>query len=318
MSQPSPIPESILDAATDWLVLIHSGEITEIQLQQFEQWKSERKEHALAISQIERFTQGLSGLPSSFQPDALVESKQKFNTSLKHKMLFGLSGFLVLGLSAYSMPWAKWQADYHTQVGKIKTVPLADGTKLILASNSYVNVDFSKQTRQIELVEGEIYIQTAKDPQHRPFMVTTQDGKIEALGTQFTVRQEDRKRTKVKVYEHAVALYPAETTTRKLLQQGQRTSFDASSISAINPLQNDQPYWTQHLLVVEQWPLKKVLDELYRYQNGTYFIDPELETVRVSGVFSLKDPKQSLENLAYTHQLELDYYSAYLLKIKKR
>jgi transmembrane sensor len=61
-----------------------------------------------------------------------------------------------------------------------------------------------------------------------------------------------------------------------------------------------------------------VLDELYRYQNGTYFIDPELEKVRVSGVFSLKNPKQSLENLAYTHQLELDYYSAYLLKIKKR
>ena len=41
MSQPSPLPESILDAAADWLVLIHSGEITEIQLQQFEQWKSE-------------------------------------------------------------------------------------------------------------------------------------------------------------------------------------------------------------------------------------------------------------------------------------
>lgn len=318
MPQHTSLPNHILDEAADWLVLIHSGEVTEEQREQFEQWKSKNKEHALAISQIERFTQGLSDLPNSFQPDTLVKSKHTFSTSLKHNMLFGLSGFYIIGLSLYCIPWAKLQADYHSQVGEIKTVPLADGTELILASNSYVNIDFSKQTRQVELVEGEIYIQTAKDPKHRPFIVTTKDGKIEALGTQFTVRQEDEYRTKVKVYEHAVALYPAKTDTRKLLQQGQRTSFDADTISAINPLKNEQPYWTQHLLVVEQWPLKKVLDELYRYQNGTYFLAPELENVHVSGVFSLKNPKQSLENLAYTHQLELDYYSSYLLKIKKR
>jgi len=70
--------------------------------------------------------------------------------------------------------------------------------------------------------------------------------------------------------------------------------------------------------VVEQWPLEKVIGELYRYKKGTYFIDPTLKDLRVSGVFSLKNPQQSLETLAYTHQLELSYYSAYLLKIKKR
>lgn len=318
MSQRAPISDSILNAAADWLVLLHSGEMNEEQQQQFEQWKSENHQHADAISQIERFTQGLSDLPNTFQPNALVESKQKFNTSIKHNLLFGLSGFFLVGLFTYFLPWAKWQADYHTQVGEIKTLPLADGTTLILASDSYVNINISKQSRQIELVSGEVYIQTAKDPQHRPFMVTTRAGKVEALGTQFTVRQEDRQQTKVKVYQHAVALYPTQTGIRKVLQQGQRTTFDARSISAINPLENDRPYWTQHLLVVEQWPLKKVLEELYRYQDGSYFIDPALEKVPVSGVFSLKDPKQSLENLAYTYQLELDYYSTYLLKIKKR
>jgi transmembrane sensor len=69
-------------------VLIHSGKSPKYNYSNLSNGSLKSKEHALAISQIERFTQGLSGLPSSFQPDALVESKQKFNTSLKHNMLF--------------------------------------------------------------------------------------------------------------------------------------------------------------------------------------------------------------------------------------
>ena len=63
MSQSSQIPEHILDEATDWLVLIYSGEMSEIEQQQFEQWQAEKKEHALAIQQIRHFTHGLTDPP---------------------------------------------------------------------------------------------------------------------------------------------------------------------------------------------------------------------------------------------------------------
>ncbi|MEB6666710.1 FecR domain-containing protein [Acinetobacter vivianii] len=318
MSQVSKIPDHVLDEATDWLVLLHSGEMTELQQQQFEHWQAEKKEHALAIQHINKFTHGLTGLSNHFPSESIVQSNQKFNLKAKRNMLFSLSGLLVLGCATYLMPWAKWQSDYHTQVGEIKTISLKDGSSLILASDSYINVDFSEQTRQIQLIEGEIYIQTAKDPQHRPFMVKTKDGAIEALGTQFTVRQEHHDQTRVKVYQHAVALQPQDSGQRQILQQGQRAYFDTQQISKPLALENDRPYWTQQLLVVDQWPLQKVLDELYRYKKGTYLIDTELKKIPISGVFSLQNPQQSLDTLAYTHQLELSYYSPYLLKIKKR
>ncbi|EPF79689.1 sensor [Acinetobacter gyllenbergii] len=318
MSQTPKIPDHVLDQAADWLVLLHSGEMTELQQQQFEQWQAEKQEHAFAIQHINRFTQGLSGLSNHFPSESLVQSKQKFNLSTKRNMLLSLSGLMVIGCGIYLLPWAKWQSDDHTKVGEIKTVALQDGSTLILASDSYIKVDFSEQTRQIQLIEGEIYIQTAKDPQHRPFMVNTKDGAIEALGTQFTVRQEQDDQTRVKVYQHAVALQPQDSGQRQILQQGQRAYFDSQQISKPLPLNNEQPYWTQQLLVVEQWPLEKVIGELYRYKKGTYFITPELKDLRVSGVFSLKNPQQSLETLAYTHQLELSYYTPYVLKIKKR
>lgn len=318
MSAINKIPPHVLDAAADWLVLLHSGEMTALQQQQFEQWKAEKKEHQLALQQMEKFSHGLSNLVGNFPSKALVQSNQKFNLAAKRNMLLSLSGLVIVGLSAYFIPWEKWQSDYHTKVGEIKKVSLKDGSQLIMASDCYVDVNFTQEKRQIKLIDGEIYIETAKDAQHRPFIVETKNGSVEALGTQFTVRQENSEQTKVKVYKHAVAIEPENSSKRQILKQGQRAFFDEKYISKALPLDNDQPYWTQQLLVVDQWPLQKVLDELFRYKKGTYHLAPELKNIKISGVFSLKNPEQSLETLAYSHQLELTYYSPYLLNIKKR
>ncbi len=318
MSDMNKIPPHVLDAAADWLVILHSGEMTTLQQQQFEQWKAEKKEHQLALQQMEKLSHGLSNFAGNFPSEALVQSNQKFNLAAKRNMLLSLSGLMFVGLSAYFIPWEKWQSDYHTKVGEIKKVSLKDGSQLIMASDCYVDVNFTQEKRQIKLIDGEIYIETAKDAQHRPFIVETKNGSVEALGTQFTVRQENSEQTKVKVYKHAVAIEPENSSKRQILKQGQRAFFDEKYISKALPLDNDQPYWTQQLLVVDQWPLQKVLDELFRYKKGTYHLAPELKNIKISGVFSLKNPEQSLETLAYSHQLELTYYSPYLLNIKKR
>ncbi len=60
-----------------------------------------------------------------------------------------------------------------------------------------------------------------------------------------------------------------------------------------------------------------MLHELYRYQEGHYFIDKAIQDIPVSGVFSLSDPQQSLETLASAHQLKLDFYSSYMLYVKQ-
>ena len=320
MSAPQTIPEHVIDEATDWLVLLHSGEVTELQLQKFEQWKAEKQQNALAIQYIERLTQGLSNLPSNFQPELLVSSEKKFHSALKRNILLSLSGLFFLGFLASCISWEKWQADYHTEVGEIKSVLLEDGSQLILSSDSYVKIKFSTQKRQVKLIEGEIYIQTAKDQQkhYRPFIVETQDGEIEALGTQFTVRQENSHKTKVSVYQHAVAVHAEQLTESHVIHQGHHVVFDNQYISKSTALQNEYPYWTQRLLVVEKWSLEKVLSELYRYKKGTYFLDESLKAIPVSGVFSLQNTQQSLETLAYSHQLDLNFYSRYVLKIKKK
>lgn len=316
MTNPEKLSEQVLDEATDWLVTLHSGEVNDEQYQQFEQWKNQKPENLLAIEQVQKIISGLNELPENLKHQSFAHSKNEFHQTLKNNTLLSLIGLFILTFFLYQLPWSKWQADYHTEIGEIKNIPLQDGSQLILASNSYINVEYTKKSRTIKLITGEVYIKTASDSYKRPFFVNTSNGELEALGTQFSVLHENHK-TKLNVYQHAVAIHAHHQSSPQIVQQGHRTVFDDHFISKSIPLKNDQPYWTQHLLVVENWPLKKVLHELYRYQDGHYFIDKNVQNISVSGIFSLSDPQQSLETLASAHQLELDFYSSYVLYVKK-
>lgn len=171
-----------------------------------------------------------------------------------------------------------------------------------MSSNSYINIHLSKNTRTVELIQGEIYIETAKDQQKRPFIVKTQYGNMQALVHNLLFATKIIKTKKLNVYQqHAVAINAHNQKMPQVIQQGYRAVFDNDFISKPIPLKNNRPYWTQNLLVVENWPLKKVLHELYRYKNGQYFIDPNIKNLTVSGVFSLSNTHQSLESLAYTN-----------------
>ena len=316
MANPEKLSEQVLDEATDWLVILHSGEVNDEQYQQFEQWKNQKPENALAIEQVQKIISGLNELPVNLKHQSFAHSKNEFHQTLKNNTLLSIIGLSMLTFFLYQLPWSKWQADYHTDIGEIKNIPLEDGSQLILASNSYINVEYTKQSRKIKLITGEIYIKTAKDAYKRPFFVSTSNGELEALGTQFTVRQEKEK-TKLNVYEHAVAIHSSELAKEKIIKQGFRAVFNAQHISNAIPLKNDQPYWTQHLLVVENWSLKKVLYELYRYQKGTYYIDQNIENIKISGVFSLVNIDQSLETIAHANGLNLEFYSPYILHVEK-
>lgn len=71
--------------------------------------------------------------------------------------------------------------------GKRATITFSDGTSMYINSGSHVIYpsDFEKDKREI-LVEGEVYLEVAKDPK-RPFFVKTKDFNVKVLGTTFNV-----------------------------------------------------------------------------------------------------------------------------------
>ena len=72
--------------------------------------------------------------------------------------------------------------------GKRATITFSDGTFMYVNSGSHViyPTEFEKEKREI-LVEGEVFLEVAKDSR-RPFFVKTKDLCVQVLGTTFNVQ----------------------------------------------------------------------------------------------------------------------------------
>jgi transmembrane sensor len=96
-------------------------------------------------------------------------------------------------------------SEYLTGTGERRNIPLADGSAVIMNTQSHLRVRFSAHGRDVELLSGEALFLVASNPP-RPFRVHAQQTIVQALGTQFSVYL-DRGRTRVAVAEGRVEVF---------------------------------------------------------------------------------------------------------------
>ncbi|MBY4599214.1 FecR domain-containing protein [bacterium BD-1] len=125
------------------------------------------------------------------------------------RRLAGLAAALVLAVLAGSAWWRSGieTADYRTVLGKLDTVPLSDGSRATLGSDSRIHVRLDRGQRRVELAQGEGYFEVAKD-RARPFVVVVGEHQVVAVGTAFSVRRQGDE-VRVVVTEGTVRLADA-------------------------------------------------------------------------------------------------------------
>src|SRR5256885_1346582 len=186
-------------------------------------------------------------------------------------------------------PWMQWTSTHATATGERREWTLADGSRIVLDTGSAVDVLFDEALRRVHLSEGAVFIETAPDPQsrHRPFVVTTGQGRVRALGTRFVVRSV-RERSEVAVLQGAVQI-----TTRggaaQQLQAGQQLWFDAMGMGRAEPADAGAAQWARGLLSADNMRLADFVAELSRYRSGWLHCDPSVADLRVTGAFQLGD-----------------------------
>ena len=99
---------------------------------------------------------------------------------------------------------------YATELGGHATVPLADGSKIELNTDTKLRAALAEEQRTVWLDRGEAYFEVSKDP-NRPFVVMAGDRKVTVLGTKFSVRR-DGDRVSVAVAEGKVRVDPVHAT----------------------------------------------------------------------------------------------------------
>lgn len=207
------------------------------------------------------------------------------------------------------------KADFVAPMTERDRVDLADGSSIDLANGSAITVAISGKTREVHLIRGRAWFDVAHDPE-RPFVVITDFGQVQVLGTSFGVDLETNA-VVLSVLDGKVAV-ENETETVKELVQGQRVIFSnerVGQIQAFDPI--EATAWRRDQIIFYQTPLAEVIDALSAHQLGKILmVDSRLRQRTVSGAFSTKDPDQSLEIIANTLGLRITRITGLLTVIR--
>ena len=240
---PSTVNRLILEEASEWFVDFRVGDVDERARERFDEWLRRSPEHIRAYMDIARtyVELPLAKLAGKIDVDSLIayahsgENIVPFNDAgiarpnapsamsaetnhrsasakkaertprLRRRFLVAASGVLLL-VTAGAVWWNLERFPiYATEIGERRSITLADGSTVNLNARSRLRVEFAKKERRVELLEGQALFQVAKD-KNRPFIVSSGDATVQAVGTQFDVYRRTNGTT-VTVLEGRVAVY---------------------------------------------------------------------------------------------------------------
>ncbi len=306
LDMPNLSPQ-VLDEAADWLMQLNDSAVSDADRAAFERWRQSHPAHAQAWSRAEQLMQKFGGLPASLAMPALNRPLRARGPTRRAAVakLAALLAVAPAGWAAWQMASRSgWTADYRTVTGESREVTLADGTQVTLSTATAIDVRFDGAQRFIHLRAGEIWVQTAQDTAstYRPFRVGTAQGQMQALGTRFSVRQQEA-RTHVAVLESAVRIEPRGAAS-VVVQAGQQTSFSDSSVAELLPVDESAVAWRQGMLLADNLCLADFCAELDRWRSGFLRVDPAVANVRISGAFPLAEPERALTMLVSTYPVD--------------
>ncbi|TDF79061.1 DUF4880 domain-containing protein [Pseudomonas sp. H9] len=292
-----------MQQAAQWYARLRAGNADHAALRQhWQQWLDQHDSHRTAWAFVERISQRFEPLQS--QADASVQALQRARHKLHTRRR--TLGTLSLLCGGVLLGWAGWRnqllpqrllalgSDVRTGVGEIHARQLADGTRIWLNGDSALNVDYQSGLRRLQLLAGEVLIETATDS--RPFVIDSAQGRMQALGTRFSVLQREQE-TRLNVFDGAVRIEPFGGGVRTIVPAGRQIDFDRQGSGSLIDADSSRQAWSQGRLLANDISLAAFAEELQRYQPGYLSVSAGAGALRVVGNFPASDPVRTLSML---------------------
>lgn len=290
--QPDPQQEAL-----EWFSVLRQPGCDETQRQAFGAW-CQVAQNAHAYAELEAFWQQLQPAPARPRPRPVTVRRSHLGKWLALVFLLGL------GAAAY-LYWPLMQrlaSELHTDTGERRSTRLADGTTLSLDSASAMNVDLRGRTRQLHLVQGQVYLEVMLDG--RAMEVAVGNARIQVYGTRLQVARHANHDELVVLTGKAMVVQAGE---QRLVSAGERVTFDDTRIGPLQKVDlKTIDSWRSGRLKAIDLPLGQVLERLARYQGQRlWLVDEQVAHRRVSGDFNLDRAGETLQSLAAAQHLQL-------------
>jgi len=204
---------------------------------------------------------------------------------------FGLSALVT---AHHAPPALLSESEIETGAGEMTTISLADGTSIRLGPKSRLELQEDNDKRSARL-HGRAFFGVAHDS-GRPFIVHTEYGDAEVLGTRFEVRAEDQQdEFRVLVVQGQVSMRVGGEEVK--ISKGEVSRSIRGGVPRIQKV-NDvfaQLDWLGNALVFQDTPVREAVSEIERrYGVDVEIADPSLASMTVTASFTDQSARKVL------------------------
>ena len=294
----------IEERAADWLARRASGSWSASDELQLAQWLQASTAHKVAFLRLEAaWSQAnrLKALGAGILPRSITAPGQ-WRRRAQSPLPGGVRRYfrtlplaagvlLVMALGAVGYLWPTGGPSFRTAVGAVVAVPMSDGSKVTLNTDSQIRIAVTETERRVNLGRGEAFFEVAQDPS-RPFVVVVGDCRIVALGTKFSVWREASE-VRVAVTEGRVRVERSDGAAL----DGPAAEIAAGSVAhagdagvlvqhkRLSEVEEDLS-WRRGFLFFHDVPLTEAVAEFNRYNREKIVIaSPAVAAVRIGGNF---------------------------------
>jgi transmembrane sensor len=304
----------IRTAAQQWFARLLAPDCNELERAAFNRWRAASPLHDAAYRQVADVWERSAGLREDPVIAAALQeamrSVVRLGRSRRQRRWPALAAAASVVLAVSALLWVFMPRDaaairYATVLGEQRTVALADGSMVVLDTDSELLVQIDKHARNLTLQHGRADFEVRHDTA-RPFVVHVGDGSVTATGTHFQVRVGESDSLVTLLQGRVVVAANAQGSGKSAtLQPGERIAIEpAGRLGALQTVSESELAsargWTGGNLVVKAWRLDAVVAEMNRYSGTKLRLgDPALANVPISGVFKAGDQKSFALALEY-------------------
>lgn len=164
--------------------------------------------------------------------------------------------------------------DIVTRAGRWDKQLLDDGSVVYVGPNTRLRLDFDAERRAVTLVRGEALFEVAKEP-GRPFIVTTDVGSVQALGTAFAMTDIGDE-VVLTVASGKVAVSSVAAGTQPMTALGANQQVMLSSIGVSEPMAVDaerELTWVRNWYEYHGEQVGEIIEQLNRRNEAQIIVD---------------------------------------------
>lgn len=284
--------------AAAWAVRLDAGELSEEDRESLERWIQEDPRHRGALVRAQAIWDDLDRV-AALHGGAITEARRRSVT----RWALPAAACLVIAVAAASL-YAFYHNRFASERGQVRYLTLADGSRVVLDTDSVIRVRFTPHERGIELRSGSASFQVTHNTGW-PFVVHAGDVSVRAVGTSFVVSLM-QKDVQVVVAEGTVEVRRMRQGTSSpphFVQRDHELVYELATpprIAALQPAQVDRELaWRRGLLVFDGEDLAAAAAQVNRYAAVPVVIDDaRLGRQVFVGVFHIGSSKAFVDSAA--------------------